>query len=295
MIYTNKFQIPKTIADAIINRAKKYTKGNSKYSATTLIDSPRVAILINRHWMDIEEDISDRLKSWIGSVIHDSLQSNEGSGILDGRVEMELEGVTISGDPDHYDSNEKLIRDYKTTSVYSWIFDSKVDSYEKQINCYAMLYRSIGFEVEKGEITMIFTDWSKSKYLNENEKNPGSYPRIVETIEIPIWSFEKQKEIFRDLVQQLETYDIFSDDLLPECTAEEKWQSKPTWKIWKDSNKTATKVCDSLDEAVKGHAELQNKYPKSEFRIQEYPSEPKRCISWCSVSKWCKYAPNFES
>ena len=288
---TNNFSIPKTIADAIQQRSKKYSKGESKYSATTLIDSPRVAILNARHWQDIEEDVSDRLKSWMGSIIHDALQKNEGSGILDGRVIMELGGVKISGDPDHFNESEKLIRDYKTTSTYSWVYGDKLESYEKQINCYAMLYRSIGFEVERGDAVMIFTDWSKSKYATENAKRENSYPKPIEVLEVEIWSYEEQIKYFSEIVENLETQEIFSDDLLPECTNEEKWMKKGNWKIWKDGNKTATKVCESEKEAILEMKILQDKYPKSEFKIVENKAEPTRCKSWCSVSQWCIYAP----
>jgi len=294
MNFTNKFDIPLTIATAIQNRSKKYSKGGAKYSATTLIDSPRIALLNSRHWQDIEEDVSDRIKSWIGSIIHDALQKNEGSGVLDGRVEMELSGIKISGDPDHYDASEMLIRDYKTTSTYSWIYDSKKDSYEKQVNCYAMLYRSIGFEVEKGESVMIFTDWNKSKFLNENAKNPGSYPKPVETLEIPIWTFDEQVKFFSEIVDQLEMNDIFSDDQLPECTPEEKWIKETVWKVWKDKNKIASKVRPTEKEAIEQMEILKQKYPKSSFVIKENPGEPTRCLHWCSVAKWCKYFPREE-
>jgi hypothetical protein len=101
-------------------------------------------------------------------------------------------------------------------------------------------------------------------------------------------------KFFSEIVDQLEMNDIFSDDQLPECTPEEKWIKKTVWKIWKDTNKTATKVCESQIEAEKEMEILKQKYPKSSFAIKENPGEPTRCLHWCSVAKWCKYFPREE-
>ena len=59
MKITNKHKLPTPIVNALSKDT--YTRGNSHRSVTQLIDSPRIRILTEKHWEDLEEDISSKL------------------------------------------------------------------------------------------------------------------------------------------------------------------------------------------------------------------------------------------
>ena len=68
MKITNKHKLPTPIVNALSKDT--YTRGNSHRSVTQLIDSPRIRILTEKHWEDLEEDISSKLWSVLGTAVH---------------------------------------------------------------------------------------------------------------------------------------------------------------------------------------------------------------------------------
>ena len=63
MKITNKFGLPQPFVDFITN--DKYNKGNADISVTSLIDSPRVSLMRQKHNDDIEIDAVDQILSLI--------------------------------------------------------------------------------------------------------------------------------------------------------------------------------------------------------------------------------------
>ena len=65
------------------------------------------------------------------------------------------------------------IIDYKTTSAWTTVFQSQIKEWTEQLNCYAYLYRTQGFSVDKLEIIAIYRDWSRTNALKD--KNYPNY------------------------------------------------------------------------------------------------------------------------
>lgn len=285
---TNNFNIPASIVKSIIERESKYSRGDADFSVSQIIDSPRIYHLFKLNAGKIEIDVSEKIKAWLGSLIHAAIQKNDHmlSGVLSsGRVKLSLGEYTVSGEPDVYDSETKTIRDYKTTSVFSFDNDSKTEMHEKQINGYAMLFRSIGFDVLNGEIVYIFTDWSKKRYEQALVEGK-SYPKPIEIIPVKIWDFDEQVKFFSERIR------LFADSkVIEDCTDEEKWKKDDVYLIYKNNNKTPTSRHYTLEEAKKKIEELKAAYPVAEFRIEIQKGEAIRCKYYCPVAEFCDTNP----
>ena len=260
--------------------SKEYSKGKADYSVTEILKSPKQIVLGKRHWTDLEEDVSDRVKAWIGTSVHKALAKSDQkqSGIVsEGRLSIPVGWFTLSGEADYYDSETKTIADYKTTSVYSWIYESRNTDFELQLNLYAYLFRYHGFEVERLQIVYIFTDWSKTK--SKRELNYPESPIMVK--EFPLWKQEAIEEYLTDRITKIDLAN--TSKTLPDCTPEERWEKPASWAIFKPGNKRATKVCNSEQEA---HEYLDTN--KGKFEIVYRPGESTRCKEYCNLLAFCE-------
>lgn len=117
MKLTNKLGLPEAIVRAVANDS--YEPGHGDMSITTLIDSPRIAVLSRQYREEIEEDAADRIFSLLGQSIHEILRRANSSGIVEKRLYADIEGWKISGQFDRieYFKDYGLLSDYKVTCV----------------------------------------------------------------------------------------------------------------------------------------------------------------------------------
>ena len=120
--FTNKHGLPEPLVRALTSN--KYSRGDARMSITSLLGSPRIHALKEKHHADIEEDVMDRLWSVFGTTVHNMLE--EGSAGLDDyiaeeRIFTEIDGWKISGgiDVQHMKDGSVGIRDWKVTSAYA--------------------------------------------------------------------------------------------------------------------------------------------------------------------------------
>jgi hypothetical protein len=143
------------------------------------------------------------------------------------------------------------------------------------------MMQSIGLPVEKGEIVALLKDHSK-----RDAKFKKDYPGLPvhkvmfgftekDFTEIEVWLIERFAEIA--VLERL------PDDLLPECTPEERFNSGDKYAVMKKGRKTALRVLDSEEEATKWMEE--NKGDSIEIR----EGEDKKCADYCSVNQFCNY------
>ena len=64
MKYTNKFNLPESIVNAV--KRPSYSRGKSTISVTQLINSPQIVALREKHSDDIEVDVSDQVWALFG-------------------------------------------------------------------------------------------------------------------------------------------------------------------------------------------------------------------------------------
>ena len=305
MKITNKFGLPQPFVDFIQN--DKYSKGDADISVTSLIDSPRVSLMRQKHKDEIEIDAIDQIWSLFGTSVHSVLESSKQSeySTTEERIYTEVDGWKLSGAIDRQEVDKKdgsiSIFDYKVTSVWSVIY-GKIE-WERQLNCYAYLceqsyhpiftpFANQKRKVKKLNICAILRDWNR----REAEKK-FDYPKTpIVVIDIPLWSQKERERYIRERINLHQSsqihYDL--DGQLPLCSEEEMWKKKDTFAVKKKGQKRALRVLDSEEEAnkyIEWHKKTDSAYtPKYnggyeiEFRLGEY----NRCKgNYCSVAQFC--------
>lgn len=272
-IYTNADGIPLSLA--VFLATDKYERVSNSISVTSLIKPIRQLILSNRIPADMRRtDIKDLIQSRIGSAIHDGIESawknNYKAALSDlGFPESVINRVKINPDPSTLQPNdlpvymevrsskmiggytvtgkfdfiaEGRLEDFKSTSTFTWINDTKDDDHTLQGSMYRWLNPEIITE-DHMAIQYIFTDWNRG-----SAKKDPNYPqkrvmkRMLKLLSIAETESYIQKKIFL-----LDMYKEANEKDIPRCTDTELWRSEPTFKYYKNKHKMerSTKNYDS--------------------------------------------------
>ena len=204
--YTNKNNLPLALAVFLMYDKYEYDERPNSISATGLI-KPLRQLILSKQNPDLSKtvDIADLVATRMGSAIHkgceeawtdtqnvknaqtalgasedaiDSIKINppyvkpgETPVYVEQRVEKEIINFIISG---KYDLVlDGTLNDYKSTSVWSYVFDSNADSYVKQGSIYKWLSPD-KITSDYVNINYIFTDWSAAKARADVK----SYPQL---------------------------------------------------------------------------------------------------------------------
>ena len=280
MNITNNNQIPIPIYRAICQNW--YSGANVQHfcSVTELLKPVKLFVLERRHRADLTREASDLIWSLMGSAMHKVLEKSETKNSLnEERLFCELNGKIISGGIDLYEDG--VISDFKFTSVWSFIYASGKREWEEQLNLYAYLYQTAGFEVKKLQIIAIFRDWSASKGRFEK-----SYPNQVEIIPIRKWSTDQCEHFIRQKLFQLEMALRVPDDAIQECSQKDRWQDDDVFAVMKKGNKRAVKLCTCEEQAK---AYMKTNLEKDKLFLDVRHGEPKRCENYCPVNHYSHF------
>jgi len=226
---TNKYGLPDTIVRAVSN--DDYSRGDSWRTVTELISPPRIVTLRTR--FEPVEDVSDRLWILLGKAVHKILEmANEGD-VVEQRVYSNIFGKTIGGQTDRVlVIKEKVpgkrgrpktisrIEDWKVTSVWTIVYKSRKDDWEKQLNLYAYLWNKNGLRnLSSLGACAILRDY------RESEKKINDYPPIpFSMVNIPVWN----PTITKSYLESRAKAHLESDNVLPLCSDEDRWMNPKT-------------------------------------------------------------------
>jgi hypothetical protein len=313
--YTNKDNVSLPLAVWLMHDDYDYDTRDNVISATALLKPIRALVLIDQHkGLDKSVDIMSLVSARMGSAIHaiaekawtnraniskalqalqvsnlddklvinpDKVKEGEIPIYVEQRHEKEIDDYIISG---KYDLIvDGTVSDYKSTSVWSYIFDSNALKYTQQASIYKWLVPD-RITDNSVHIQYIFTDWSASQAMRDS-----SYPQTrVLTKEYPIWSTEQTKFFISEKIKLLKQYKDSPQEDLPECTKEELWESETKYKYYKNPAKMAraTKNFDTLNEA-----NVRLASDGGVGTVVTVPGEVKAC-RYCEVSDVCKQAQN---
>jgi len=178
MNITNKLNLPEGFVKAV--STEKHNAPGC-LSATTLIQGVKQIILIDRHWDNLEEDVSDRIWAIFGSAVHSILQSEGKYNFTEQAMSHKVCDITVTGQIDSYNMMDGIIDDYKTASVVKVKFGDYADWYLQGM-IYAWLLTKNKFTVNKCRFIALLKDHSKTDALRERE-----YPeKPVYIYEFPI-------------------------------------------------------------------------------------------------------------
>lgn len=310
MNYSNKANLPFALAVWCAHNEYNFKPDARKISATSLLAPLRSTILLRKYpEMKDADDLIDRFASRRGTAIHDSIEKAlltdsaarkailEDMGWLDEsinsiiinppqnteypltaiplyveqRFSKTLDDWTISGQFDLVFNGE--LHDFKTTSVVTYIKDSRRDDYILQ----GSIYRWIAPDIVKSDtitINYIFTDWNKTKA--ETLDNYPKYPMLA--VKYPLLSLQETEDYLKARLNLITLYE--TQNTLPECSEEELWKAPPEYKYYSDGGVKCLKKFSSYEDA------LAYKTSKGKGFIKTIEASPKRCL-YCSASKVC--------
>ena len=284
MNITNKLGLPSSIEKAVRN--DRYSKGDAHISVTGLIGPARKRAIEIAHADEITEDVSERIWALMGQIAHGILERADDVAWCEERLFIERHGWRISGSFDRYllESNG-LLQDYKLTSTYA-IKDGSKPEWQAQENIYALMLREHGYTVGKLEVVAILRDWQKSK-----SKHTQDYPQVPAlVIPVPMWTHDQTEAYIK---QRLIAHGK-AQTVLPECSADERWERPSVFALYKTGNTRATSLHDTEQEAqdalnvasVAASVKAIKAPPK--FEIRERPAEQKRCADYCAAFAFCE-------
>ena len=314
--YTNNNNISLPLAVWLMHDDYDYDSRTNVISATSLLKPTRALVLKYQNaGLDKSVDITDLVSARMGSAIHtiaekawlhtpniknalaalgtsnltgqfivnpsdDVLKDMQESSIpvyVEQRHETTVGDYIISG---KYDLVlDGTLSDYKSTSVWTYIYDSNAMKYTQQGSIYKWLAPD-RITDNKVSIQFIFTDWSAA-----NAARDSKYPQSrVLTRDYPLWSTDRTENYIKDKLQDVTSLLDKPQEQLPQCTSEELWESATKYKYFKNPDaQRATKNFDSLDEANVRLA------TEGIGTIKTVPGEAKAC-RYCEVVEVCDQA-----
>lgn len=292
MKITNEQNLPDAIVRAITN--DPYDASGSDISATRLLQPPRINMLTQQHWNEIDEDASDRIFSLLGQSVHHIIERAAQDGDL---VEQRLfvnnditNGWTLSGQFDYLPSNGQLT-DFKVTSAWSALdaLTNGKSEWEAQLNILDWLVRhnqkDVKHRVKSLAIMAILRDWSKMRVLTSD-----NYPR-KQVVMIPIrrWSEEEQDTYISTRIKLHQ--DAKHNGDAPVCSPEERWNKPDTYAVMKDGRKSAVRLLASMEDAKQWLSDNNMKEGKG-CSIVLRKGEDTRCAHYCAVNQFCSHWNN---
>lgn len=291
MKITNKYNLPEQLVN-LVNSEYKPTP--QQYSCTTILKPTRQIILERRYQDLIEQDVSEMIWMIFGIAVHSIIEnSSEGEGQFKeeklkvdlGKYSKELEGYKLSGRSDLIDLLEKKIIDWKTCSAWKVIYKDFED-WRKEMLIYAWAVKDMGLEINSGEAIAFIKDFNKTK--SKTEIDYPDLPIYVKKFKFTDKEFEEIQNYIINKFLEIKANEDVTDEELPMCSLEERWNDGDSYIVKKIGNKRATKIHQTLEEAQKHLDSLEDKYPHT-YEIETRKGIDKKCLEYCSCKEFCPY------
>ena len=317
--FTNKHDASLALVTFLLHDSYDYDERTNAISVTTLM-RPLRQIVLTQQFKDKSKtiDVMDLVASRMGQAIHSgceeawsnretiskalqvlgatdkainavkinpvSVKPGEIPVYVEQRTEREILGYILTGKFDL--ALDGYIHDFKSTSVWGFIYDSNASKHALQGSLYKWLNPD---KITSNYINIhyIFTDWSSSKA----RQDPRGYPKTrAVTKQYPLMGMPAVEEWIQFKLKQYTELKNKSQSELPLCTDEELWATQTVHKYYNNPNNMsrATKNFNSLEEAEA------HKTNKGTGIVITVPGEVKAC-TYCQVIDYCEQAKALES
>jgi len=188
--------------------------------------------------------------------------------------------ITISGTIDKFEKKTGILKDYKTASVYQYMYEESRNKWYSQQNVYAYMLRELGHEVKGIKIVALFKDWKKHGMMRSKNYPPS----LAMEIDVPMIEHSVVGEyIKRRLEMHLEVFAKNGEVL---CNGTDRWASADMFKVKKKGGLRAIRNFDKQSLAVRFMEDNQIKYG-NKLSIEYTPGENRRCNEFCPVREVC--------
>jgi hypothetical protein len=273
MIITNKYNVSETLVRAVKNDL--YTKGDANISVTGLLSPPQARYLEEKHYDEIEVDVTDRLAALDGQAMHYVLErASEGQPNLltEKIIYTHYLGWKIKGQFDSVTISEGLLEDLKNCSPGKVSAGKIPEEWVQQTNIYKrMLQKEKGLVINRIKVTAIIKGFNWQ--LAETKVGYPHAPSI--SLDIPVWDDDTIDAFIEERVRLHQA---------PEpqpCSEKDIWARSASWAVIKRGNIRALRVYDNPDEA----AQLAS--TNSALYVEHRPGVAVRCSRWCHAAPFC--------
>ncbi len=222
MKITNKYGYPSAIVKAVENDS--YSKGDSDFSITGLIQPPRIRRLTELHKDELEEDVDDCIFRLYGHMGHTLLERADSGHslfkIIEKRYFAEIDGVKISAQIDSLSLDmDGLLIDWKVTSVYGFrVGEEPKPEWVQQMNGQLWLLKQNGIDgVKRMQIWGLLRDWRPA----EKRRSVG-YPNKLGFHDIPVWPEPETRAWISERINVHKK----ADNEIPLCSDEDNWKGR---------------------------------------------------------------------
>jgi len=211
-------------------------------SVTELEKSIKELVLSRKFKEEIKTDppnLDANLESLMGSGIHailEEMDKDNPDAITEMRLTTEVEGITVSGKFDRIDKPIWQMQDYKSTQMWTHLFDLRGEKHIPQLSTYRYLWTIVGNRElsDVGLVVRFIRDFKlavKHSGIRKYVKNQGiELPeRGIVALPIPLWSMQKTGENMRMKVEAYLEGMAMADIQQVTCTDEEVWVNKGKW------------------------------------------------------------------
>src|SRR5574344_1390374 len=293
MIVDNKFGYPNAIVEAAQDILSKEHNEDGCVSATTLLRGAKETILTHRHFNEIHVDVDSVMDSMRGTAFHEFLSHYDQKHFTETKFSYDVEGTKVTGTLDVYNEEIRLIQDYKNCKVWKVVMHDFED-WKKQGLIYAWLLSKNGHKATKFSFYAMFEDWSPSQAkANSDYPQCHMYTYTEDISENDIAGIEA---FVQTKVKQLNDCNKLDDDDIPPCTSKERWESETVFAVYKNANKTATKLFRTSEYSDKAESEAERyeseNTGKDKYHVEERTGESKKCINYCQCRDFCSFYKN---
>lgn len=216
---TNRNGAPQPLVDAVMN--DPYTKGDSDFSVTELIDSPRITALKKKYADKIIVDVSERRHSLYGQIVHGILDRadklNPKEGVISSKrffMNIPIKGkkYTVSGEIDRYEDG--IIQDWKFVGTYKFKKEKGVPvEYQQQLNILYLLMRENGYKITGLQSIPLYKDWTER---DSKEPVTDNWFKVL-NVEL------KELSFIKSYVEERVRIHLGAQTKLPLCSSQETW------------------------------------------------------------------------
>lgn len=195
---------------------------------------------MKKHFDELEEDVSDRLWSLYGQLMHLLLERANTTDLVERRFKGKFGKFTVSGQIDSLSIEDHVLRDYKFTTAWGFMAGKPPKpEWISQMNMQLELLRMNDLDAKKLEIIGALRDWQFAK-----SKTDRNYPSSqMAKHDIPIWERAKTQEFIKERIRA----HYFARRELPLCTKEETWSGRRC-----ESYCSVNKFCDQYKGVIDG-------------------------------------------
>jgi hypothetical protein len=289
--YMNKYGLPVPVFQALTS--ENYDR-HGDYSTTSIIDSPRIFYLTQRHQNEIIIEAMDQHYMLDGNALHYLLeQVDHPRAMTEERFIYTVDGCQLSMKadllwPEDVKKNVWTLYDYKKCSTWvGKLKDPKVE-WVLQLNLLRLGFSERGLNAVALRIAAFYRDWTK---LDAGINSRGNYPQApIQIIPIPMYDLGKTKQYLQRRIKLFNDCKILSDAELPECTTAERWGKDDYYAVvhFKDGVEGKAASGGGYFTTAEQADNFRKTCPSPEKKkVQFREGSNKRCDGHCPVRRWC--------